>query len=288
MKKIVTLGQEGSFSYAVSASLFDAQTHTIEFADAFAGLQGVKKGIYDAAVFPWENNNGGPVSETMRALYATSQISLAQMPVVAIEQHLIAQGSLEEIETIQSHPQAITQCQNNIRKLENKLGKKFSVVKVASTAQGVQAAAKDRRIAAIGSFRAAERYGVPLVQADFHDKTRNETRFCVFRRGGNEPNENVSYATIYLLEFESLTRGWANFASMCAALDIAIRYMPLQPVYTECAPTRYAFFVEVEGHPRIEPLAALHRALVNGRLGGMSRRARCVGSYALAQQAMRQ
>jgi prephenate dehydratase len=287
MKKIATLGPAGSFTAEVCASLFDMQSYKTVFTDAYEGLQGLKKGLYDIAVFPWENNIGGPVSDTMRALYATSQVTLVQMPVAAIEQHLISHGSYDEIETIVSHPQAVAQCQNNIRKLENKLGKKFSVVKVSSTAQGVKEASNDKTKAAIGSFRAAERYGVRVVQTDFHDKTRNQTRFCVFRKGGIEFKDNVCYATMYLLEFESLTKGWASFAGMCAALQIDIRYMPLLPVYTECSPTRYAFFVEVKGHPRKEPLAALHRALVNGRLGGMSRRARCVGSYAVLQKVLR-
>lgn len=275
--KVACLGPKGSFTSLVTEMTFPGAE--LEYTNTYYGCQGVKVQDVDYALYPLENNTGGFVTDTVRALYQTSKISIVGMETLKIQQNLITHcKKITDIEAIYTHPQAIAQCEKQIEKLEDLKGSKIQRVKLSSTSEGIIAASKDHNIAAIGSLSAAKLYDVPVLKENFQDKSRNETRFAVMKMGASEREEG-EYKTMFLLEFNNAAGALAQTLMLIGSLDINILSLTTQPVYKECGPLEYAFFLEVRGHISDEKLSILHKTLLGRRLSGQSRKARWIGSY---------
>jgi len=275
--KVACLGPKGSFTSSVTEMMFP--NAELQYTNTYHGCQGVKNRELDYALYPLENNTGGFVTDTVRSLYQTSKISIVGMETLKIQQNLISHcQNLEDIEAIYTHPQAIAQCQKQIEKLEALKGSKIQLVKLSSTSEGIIAAAKDHSIAAIGSISAANLYGVSVLKENFQDKSRNETRFAVMKMGASQREEG-EYKTMFLLEFHNSPGAFSQTLALIGSLDIDILALTTQPVYKECGPLEYAFFLEVRGHIADEKLGILHKTLLGRRLSGQSRKARWIGSY---------
>lgn len=275
--KVACLGPKGSFTSTVTEMIFP--TAELEYTNTYHGCQGVKLKDVDYALYPLENNTGGFVTDTIRALYQTSKISIVGMETLKIQQNLITHcKNITDIEAIYTHPQAIAQCEKQIEKLEVLKGSKIQRVKLSSTSDGIIAASKNPNIAAIGSLSAAKLYDVPVIKENFQDKSRNETRFAIMKLGSSE-KEQGTYKTMFLLEFHNSPGALSQTLSLIGSLGIDIVSLTTQPVYRECGPLEYAFFLEVRGHIADKELNILHKTLLGRRLSGQSRKARWIGSY---------
>lgn len=124
--EVACLGPKGSFSNLVTRKLFPKAG--LVFLQAYKGCQCLKRGQVSYAIYPLENNVGGYVDDTLRAIYQTSKISIVGLNYVKIEQNLISHCKhMTDIEAIHSHPQAIAQCQKKLKsyKREKVKVKKF-------------------------------------------------------------------------------------------------------------------------------------------------------------------
>jgi len=279
MKTVTTLGPKGSFTSQAALVLYPSAKQT--YAKAEEGLRQLQQRHIDAAIYPIENNIGGFVHQTFGAIYRTADVHITAMYTLSITQNLIGQASsLEDIEVIQSHPQAIAQCRKNINRLNASRRTPIQIIEVSSTAEGVKAASKDSRIAAIGSAQAAILYNVPILVESFQDKARNETRFARFELKARSHYPKGEYRSMYLIEFHDLTYGLHELTSLLYSQGVTMTSITYHPIYTETPPMHYAYFIEIEGVKFFDKrVAGIHKALVNRHLPSQSRRARWVGSY---------
>jgi prephenate dehydratase len=139
-------------------------------------LQAVTTQQANIAVIPVENSIEGSVSMTMDSLWQLDTLQIKLALVLPINHALIScANSLDKIETVYSHPQALAQCQGWLAKfLPN-----ANLIASNSTTEALQRLPGVPIIAAISSIRAAQLYNLPILVSGINDYPENCTRFWV-------------------------------------------------------------------------------------------------------------
>ena len=101
---------------------------------------------------------------------------------------------LDEISRVRSHPQALAQCAKNLQQMEVK---SVAAEDTAGSAR-LLAEQKEQGTAVLASRRAAEVYGLKILQERMEDNPANYTRFVVLtssdpsRKINQKKNENLN------------------------------------------------------------------------------------------------
>lgn len=184
--KIAVSGDIGSFSE--EAGLLYAQRQgwsnpeMIFAIDMDGVLRSVSIGEADCGVFPVVNSRGGLVQTAFDAMgkYIFTMVDELWFEVY---QCLLALPGVkkEEIETIVSHPQAISQCERYIKR-------EFPNVKLvdwedtAKAAKDLSAGILSCDTAVIAPARSAQIYGLELLDRGIQDNHPNLTTFIIVKR----------------------------------------------------------------------------------------------------------
>jgi len=177
--KIAHLGPLGT--YAEAAALAYAQTEiTTQFylqpyPNIAQTLQAVASGEVTLAIVPVENSIEGGVTmtaDTIWQLAATLQIQ--QAIVLPIHHALISVATdLSQIETVYSHPQALSQCQQWLQQYLPQAAR----IADSSTTAALKTLSTNAHAAAISSVRAANLYNLPILVHPINDYPDNQTKF---------------------------------------------------------------------------------------------------------------
>ena len=159
------LGPTGTYSEA-AASIY-AQwltTHQQQEASLYPcpsiaqTLHSVAQGKANLAVIPVENSIQGSVTMTLDTLWELDQLRIQWELVLPIFHTLLSFApSLEAVETVYSHPQALGQCQ----KWLNEFLPQVKLIPTNSTTEALQYLDKQPEAGAISSSRAAQLYNLP-------------------------------------------------------------------------------------------------------------------------------
>lgn len=200
MISIAHLGPSGT--YAELAALYyvswltkntKAEASLCPYPSIFQTLCSVAKGESDLAVVPVENSIQGSVTVTLDTLWQLDHLQIQLALVVPITHSLISRSeTLDSIEIIYSHPQALAQCQKWLEKYLPKV----QLVPTNSTTEGLQKL-ENTKAAAISSLRAAQLYNLPTLANGINDYPENCTRFWVVSQPGNIPNHEILKDTAF-------------------------------------------------------------------------------------------
>ena len=176
-RRVAFQGEHGAFSEQVALQLLG---HDIElvprrtFADLYDSLD---NGLADYLLAPVDNTIAGIVSASVTLLRQKSLNVLDEVQV-KIEQHLIGcpGATFEGIETVQSHPVALAQCQRFFETYPN-----LKSVVADDTAGSVAEVMRlgDPTRAAIAGQHAADLYGASIIRKSIQDHSDNYTRFVL-------------------------------------------------------------------------------------------------------------
>ena len=175
MNRVSFQGERGAYSDAASISFFGDDIEVIPcptFADV---LKNTENGVSDYSVLPVENSLEGSVGESNDLLLSTNLKAVNEI-YHRIHHCLIGTGSLADIDTVYSHPQALGQCRQFIQ--ENSL-KTIPSYDTAGSVKIIKDLNKSN-VACIASKNAAEIFGVPVIQDGIEDNANNYTRFLIF------------------------------------------------------------------------------------------------------------
>ena len=146
------------------------------FADVF---DAVDKGEIVYGVLPVENSTAGSVS-AVYDLILKHRFYIVKALDLPIDYCLagLKQSEFSDIEKVWSHPQSLSQCANYIAKHN------FDSTPFENTAVAAREAAKEKRlnVAAICSYKAAEEYGLKILDNHLQDDKGNTTRFIVISK----------------------------------------------------------------------------------------------------------
>lgn len=246
--KISFLGPEGSFSHMAAVEQFGSHALFCPCSTINEVFREAETGRTDWAVVPIENSAEGSVKATMEELLSTT-LSVRAEVVLPISHCLASRAeSLDKVERIYSHPQALGQCRRWLR--ENLPGRE--VVEVPSTSRGALMAKDDPTGAAIASPLVSEIYGLNLLAKSIEDSRFNITRFLVLGRGKSDPTNDDKTSMIFTTKHVpgALCKALLPFAE----LDVNILRIESYPIPQK--PWEYMFFADVDGHVDRDPLKA--------------------------------
>ena len=146
------------------------------FADVF---DAVDREEVTYGVLPVENSTAGSVS-AVYDLILKHRFYIVKALDLPIDYCLagLKQSEFSDIEKVWSHPQSLSQCSNYIAK------NNFDSTPFENTAVAAREAAIEKRlnVAAICSYKAAEEYGLKILDNHLQDDKGNTTRFIVISK----------------------------------------------------------------------------------------------------------
>ncbi len=176
--KVSFSGVEGAFANIAANRIFPDAT-TVPHADFKSAYEAVVNGECDCAVLPVENNYNGDVGQVMDLAFFGPLYINGIYDIEIVQNLLVNKGTtMDQIKQVISHPQALGQCAEYIRKHG------FEPVEAVNTAVAAKMVAESGRndLAAIGSDEAAERYGLRKIRSRINESNINTTRFAVFTK----------------------------------------------------------------------------------------------------------
>lgn len=175
--RVVYQGVPGAYAHIAAMEYFGEKFNGFyvkTWEDAMNALAG---GRADFAVLPIENSTAGMVGDVYDLLAKYDNYIVGEVDIKVDHALLGLPGaSLEELELIYSHPQALMQCQKFLN--EHKTWHQVSVENTAVAAQRVLKEG-DPRKAAIASAMSGSIYGLSVIKAPLNFNSSNTTRFVI-------------------------------------------------------------------------------------------------------------
>ncbi|MBB5745401.1 prephenate dehydratase domain-containing protein [Brevundimonas variabilis] len=173
--RVAYQGAPGSFSHEGCVGLRPWDVH-VPFTSFAEAIEAVRSGDCDSALIPVENSTIGVVEPAATLVRESGLEVLAEVwRPIRLALMAIETTSLGHVQTVESHPVALRQCEHQIRALGVK------PVEVFDTAGAARAVAEagDPTRAALAPMGAAEVYGLSILRNDLQDSPENRTRFVL-------------------------------------------------------------------------------------------------------------
>ena len=250
-------GLAGAFSEAAAAALFPGATLLPQrtFAEVFAALEA---GEVDAAVVPVENTHAGSVADVYDLLRQHDKAKVVAETIVRVRHCLLGVrgSSLSGIGVARSHPQALAQVEDFLRRH----GIRPEVAFDTAGAAAEVAEAKDPAVAAVASRRAAERYGLDVLEDSIETSTDNFTRFFAVAAEGKTRDlaDRIPAAlrkgpTKTSLVYKTANLPGALVRSLQPFATAWVQLSKIESRPSRAAPWDYVFYLDFEGDPTAWP-----------------------------------
>lgn len=246
---IAYLGPAGTYSQlaALAYSLaFEQQWHKSVQLKAFPSIpraiQATAEGTTTLTLVPVENSIEGGVTTTLDTLWRLSQLTIHHALVMPIRHGFLSHAqNLADIQTVYSHPQALSQCQ---LWLEQWVPQAI-LVPTNSTAEALQHLSDNATTAAISSEWAAELYNLPILVHDINDHADNCTKFWVLGRA-DSPYRPTQGSYISLAFTLPVNAPGALLKPLQVFADHQINLSRIESRPAKRALGDYLFFVDLE------------------------------------------
>jgi chorismate mutase/prephenate dehydratase len=178
-QRVAYLGPAGTYSEQAALQFFGSSIEHVPCANFDEVFQAAASGRADYGVVPVENNTEGVVPRSLDLLL-NSPLHIVGETSFLIRHHLLRlEQSLDGIEVVLAHPQALAQCHSwlglHLPKAERRA--------VSSNAEGARLAAGNPAWAGIAGERAASEFGLHIAAHAIQDDALNRTRFAVICLG---------------------------------------------------------------------------------------------------------
>jgi prephenate dehydratase len=237
-KKVAFQGEHGAYSEIAATKFFpDSELIPMRlFQDIFDAL---RCNSIDCAVVPIENSIEGSVNEIYDLLLDADKKITGEL-FLKIDHCLIALPYSATITKVLSHPQALAQCRNYIKK------KNLESIPTYDTAGSVRLI-KEKKIidtAAIASRNAAEFYDMKILDQNIEDRENNYTRFLALSDHQTVPSKSDRTSMIFGLNHTPGTL----YSVMQEFNHNKINLTKIESRPTKEKPWEYNFYVDFEGH----------------------------------------
>ena len=239
MKRVSFQGERGAYSEAASISFFGNEIETISCSTFIDALKNTENGTSSYTVLPVENSLEGSVGESNDLLLST-KLNVVGEIYHRIHHCLIGTGSLEDIDSVYSHTQALGQCRQFIQKNSLKIIPSYDTAGSVKIIKGLN----KKSIACIASKNAAEIFGVPVIQEGIEDNTNNYTRFLVFSKENTGKTENSKTSIIFSVKHET----GALYQIINEFYQHKINLTKIESRPNKNTAWEYNFYVDFEGH----------------------------------------
>jgi chorismate mutase/prephenate dehydratase len=247
-------GEPGAYSEEAAIRFFGNSTKGLPYEGLDGVFEAVERGDAPFAVVPVENSLEGSITRAYDLLL-DSPLMVCGETELRISHCLIAMknASLDTIKYVYSHPQALGQSRNFLKKLN------AEIVPASDTAGSVKMIKDAKRLdaAAVASARAAEFYGMKVLAKEIEDNPHNFTRFFVLSKEDSPPTGNDKTSIVFSLKHKpgSLYDSLGEFAAR------TINLTKLESRPTRHQPWEYNFYMDISGHREEKGVAEALKAL---------------------------
>ncbi|KVD57012.1 prephenate dehydratase [Burkholderia ubonensis] len=263
---VAFLGPAGTHTESAMQRYFGgyAQAHARETIDAV--FDALARGDVERAVVPIENSSEGSVTRTIDRLTAQTAPVTGEIVLPVAHCLLSATGSLDGVDSVAGHPQALAQCRAWLDAHAPGLRR----VPVSSNAVAAREAAHLYDCAAIAGEPAAALYGLRIVARAIQDDPDNRTRFVIV--GGPAPEPTGDDRTSIALLPGDAPDVLARVFDALARHRAPLLWLDVRPARTAGQPYRYC--IDFGGHAR-DP--QVHAALAE--IAAVASELRILGAY---------
>jgi arogenate/prephenate dehydratase len=230
-------GEPGAYSEAAALQFGGADAETLPCKTFDEVFEAVVKKKATHGVVPLENSIGGTIHRNYDLLleHELSITGEVELDVVHCLQAMPG-TRLADVKIVYSHPQALAQCERYLKDLG------ATVEAVYDTAGGAKLVAEQKlsNAAALASRRAAEVFGLEVLQEAVQDYEYNITRFAII--GGTPPADSNKTTIVFALP--STPGALFKALSVFALRDINLTKLESRPIRGR--PWEYLFYVEIE------------------------------------------
>ena len=243
--RVAYLGPTGTFSEQAALQFFGASIEHIPCASIDEVFRAAASGGASYGVVPVENSTEGVVSRSLD-LFLNSPLHIVGETSLMVRHNLLRlTNSMDGIEAIYAHPQALAQCQGWIT--ANLPGAQRHAA--SSNAEGARLASTNAAWAGIASARAGTQFGLHTVAHGIQDDAYNRTRFAVVCLPQTLPTPPASGADCI-----SLIVSVANRPGAVHDLLVPLKNHGVSMTRFESRPARsgqwdYYFYIDLQGHP---------------------------------------
>jgi chorismate mutase/prephenate dehydratase len=259
-QRVAYLGPAGTFSEQAAVTFFGASIEHVACTSFDEVFHAAAAGTADFGVVPVENSTEGVVTRSLDLLLQSPLHIVGEISLL-VRHHLLRQSaSLEGIEAVLAHPQALAQCQGWLSKHLPHVERRA----VSSNAQGARLAATNPAWAGIASERAGSEFGLHLAAHAIQDDAFNRTRFAVVCLPQTLQAPQASGR-----DCVSLVVSVPNRPGAVHDILVPLKQHGVSMTRFESRPARsgqweYYFYIDIQGHPsqpQVEAALADLRAL---------------------------
>ena len=266
--RVAYLGPAGTFSEQAAEMFFGVSIEHVPCASFDEVFEATTSGRADFGVVPMENSTEGVVTRSLD-LFLTSPLHIIGEISLLIRHNLLCQQhSLQDIQAVYAHPQALAQCQNWLNTHLPHAERHAT----SSNAEGARLATQNPAYAAIASLRAGSRFGLHVVAPSIQDEAYNRTRFAIMCLPHKQQSPEFSGNDCTSLVVSVVNRPGAVYE-----LLEPIKRHGVSMTRFESRPARsgqqweYFFYIDLQGHisePRVRaaledlrPICAFYKVL---------------------------
>lgn len=244
---IAFLGKRGSYSnlaartYAARYQQNWVELSCSSFDEVF---NKVSSGEAKYGILPLENTTSGSINEVYDLLQHTD-LSLVGDLAYPIKHCVLAQSSstLEQIDTLYSHPQVIQQCSHFIKGLELA---HIEYCESSSHAMQLVASLNKPNLAALGNEDGGQLYGLQVLKRDIANQKNNITRFIVVAKQPLQISPQIPSKTLLLMSTTQNAGALVDALLVLKHHQINMTKLESRPIYGK--PWQEMFYLEIEAN----------------------------------------
>ena len=251
-QRVAYLGPKGTFSEQAAMQFFGSSIHHVPCVSFDEVFHAATSGTADFGVVPVENNTEGVVTRSLDLLLHSPLHIVGEVSLL-VRHHLLRQSnSLDGVEVVLAHPQALAQCQGWLTKHLPNAERRA----VSSNAEGARLASTNPAWAGIAGERAGSEFGLHIVANAIQDDAFNRTRFAVVCLPQTLAAPQASGK-----DCVSLVVSVPNKPGAVHDILVPLKKHGVSMTRFESRPARsgqweYYFYIDVQGHPSQPHMAA--------------------------------
>jgi chorismate mutase/prephenate dehydratase len=246
-------GPPGTYTHQACLERFGSIVRAVPQETIQDIFESVERKRTDFGVVPVENSTEGAVNRTLDELVDTEAKICGEISLRISHDLLSGSGDPAKIKKIFSHPQALAQCRQWLRKNFAQA----ELTEVASTARAAQMAAEDPEAAAVAGTFASKLYGLKPVESGIEDFAHNYTRFLILGREAAKPTGKDKTSLL----FSIADSPGSLYAALKPFSEKSINLTKIESRPIKDRPWKYLFFLDLEGHAEDISLKAALREL---------------------------
>lgn len=272
-QRVAFLGPKGTFTEEAALRFFGSSIQRIPCTNFDEVFHATTSGAAEYGVVAVENSTEGVVTRSLDLLLNSPLHIVGEISLLVRHHLLRTTASLEGIEVVLAHPQALAQCQDwltiHLPHAERRA--------VSSNAEGARLAATNPAWAGIASERAGSEFGLHIASHAIQDDAFNRTRFVVVCLPSVLPAPVATGK-----DCTSLVVSVPNKPGAVHDMLVPLKTHGVSMTRFESRPARsgqweYYFYIDLQGHPSQPHVAAALKDLE-----GLCAFYKVLGTYPLA------